>query len=41
MNPKEMIALGDLESDVKVLCENLVLNKNPEATRGPWSNAGE
>ena len=32
MNPKEMIALDYLESDLKVLCENFVLKKLPEPT---------
>jgi 5-methyltetrahydrofolate--homocysteine methyltransferase len=32
VNAKEMIAYEDLESDLKLLCENLVFNKTPEAT---------
>ena len=32
VNPKEMIAYEDLEPDMKVLSENLVFNKIPEAT---------
>jgi 5-methyltetrahydrofolate--homocysteine methyltransferase len=32
VNPKEMIAYEDLEPDLKVLCENLIFNKIPEAT---------
>jgi len=32
VNPHEMIALSELEPDIKVACENLVFNKNDEAT---------
>jgi len=32
VNAHEMIAYDDLEDDMKLLCENLVFNKTPEAT---------
>jgi len=32
VNAKEMLALDDLEDDMRVLCENLVFNKTEEAT---------
>jgi Pterin binding enzyme/Homocysteine S-methyltransferase len=32
VNPKEMIGYDDLELDMKTLCENLVFNKNEDAT---------
>ena len=32
VNPHEMIAFDDMEEDMKVLCENLVFNKNEDAT---------
>ena len=32
VNANEMIAYGDLEEDMKELCENLVFNKNEDAT---------
>merc|ERR1711871_1664567 len=32
VNAKEMLHIDDLEKDVRVLCDNLVFNKTPEAT---------
>jgi 5-methyltetrahydrofolate--homocysteine methyltransferase len=32
VNPHEMISFSALEDDMKVLCENLVFNKTPDAT---------
>ena len=32
VNSKEMLALDDLEDDMRILCENLVFNKNEDAT---------
>ena len=32
VNAKELLAIDDLEDDMRVLCENLVFNKDPEAT---------
>jgi len=32
VNAKEMLAIDDLEDDMRVLCENLVFNKTEEAT---------
>jgi len=32
VNPHEMIALSELEPDIKVACENLVFNKDPNST---------
>eukprot|EP00538_Stauroneis_constricta_P012612 CAMPEP_0119547530 /NCGR_PEP_ID=MMETSP1352-20130426/1633_1 /TAXON_ID=265584 /ORGANISM="Stauroneis constricta, Strain CCMP1120" /LENGTH=1423 /DNA_ID=CAMNT_0007592477 /DNA_START=1 /DNA_END=4272 /DNA_ORIENTATION=+ len=32
VNAKEMLAIGDLEDDMRILCEDLVFNKNEDAT---------
>jgi len=32
VNAKEMLAIDDLEEDMKILCENLVFNKDPDST---------
>eukprot|EP00980_Cylindrotheca_fusiformis_P022737 scaffold9670_cov117-Cylindrotheca_fusiformis.AAC.1 len=32
VNAKEMLSIDDLDDDMRVLCENLVFNKTPEAT---------
>ena len=44
VNAHEMIAYNELEDDMKLLCENLVFNKTPDATdemleRTGWERA--
>jgi 5-methyltetrahydrofolate--homocysteine methyltransferase len=44
VNAHEMIAYDELENDMKLLCENLVFNKTPDATddmleRTGWERA--
>lgn len=44
VNAHEMLALSEVEPDIRVACENLVFNKTPDATddmleRTAWERA--